>query len=96
MELNLNVKFKLMQIYCINFLREVQISVIATCLHLIPPFLNMTLIKSIISILSFSLFLVFPMNAEEEVFEHTVGESEGSSIFGIGFDPAVHLTLQVF
>ena len=33
------------------------------------------------------------MNAEEEVFEHTVGESEGSSIFGIGFDPAVHLNL---
>ena len=82
-----------MQIYCINFLREVQIPVIATCLHLIPPFLNMTLIKSIISILSFSLFLVFPMNAEEEVFEHTVGESQGSSIFGIEFDPAVYLNL---
>ena len=49
-------------------------------------------IKYIISILSLSMFIALPMNAEE-VFEHTVGESLGSSIFGIDFAPEVHLNL---
>ena len=49
-------------------------------------------IKYIISILSLSMFIALPMNAEE-VFEHTVGESSGSSILGVDFDPEVHLNL---
>ncbi|MBN78474.1 MAG: hypothetical protein CMO36_09770 [Verrucomicrobiaceae bacterium] len=49
-------------------------------------------IKYIISILSLSMFIALPMNAEE-VFEHTVGESLGSSILGVDFDPVVHLNL---
>ena len=49
-------------------------------------------IKYIISILSLSIFIALPMNAEE-VFEHTVGESSGSSILGVDFDPIVHLNL---
>ncbi len=36
------------------------------------------------------MFIALPMNAEE-VFEHTVGESSGSSILGVDFDPIVHL-----
>ena len=38
------------------------------------------------------MFIALPMNAEE-VFEHTVGESSGSSILGVDFDPVVHLNL---
>ena len=49
-------------------------------------------IKHIFSILSLSMFIALPMNAEE-VFEHTVGESSGSSILGVDFDPIVHLNL---
>ena len=51
----------------------------------------MKLIKS--TILSLSLLAVTPALAEEEVFELNVGESSGSSIFGIDFDPVVHLNL---
>jgi len=50
-------------------------------------------IKYIISISSLSLFIASPMNAEEEVFELNVGESSGSSILGVDFDPVVHLNL---
>ena len=52
----------------------------------------MKFIKHIFSILSLSMFIALPMNAEE-VFEHTVGESSGSSILGVDFDPIVHLNL---
>ena len=51
----------------------------------------MKLIKS--TILSLSLLAVTPALAEEEVFELNVGENSGSSIFGIDFDPVVHLNL---
>ena len=51
----------------------------------------MKLIKS--TILSLSLLAIAPALAEEEVFELNVGESLGSSIFGIDFDPVVHLNL---
>ena len=51
----------------------------------------MKLIKS--TILSLSLFTIAPVHAEEEVFELNVGENSGSSIFGIEFDPEVHLNL---
>ncbi len=51
----------------------------------------MKLIKS--TILSLSLLAIAPALAEEEVFELNVGESSGSSIFGIDFDPVVHLNL---
>ena len=45
------------------------------------------------TILSLSLFIIAPVHAEEEVFELNVGENSGSSIFGIEFDPEVHLNL---
>ena len=51
----------------------------------------MKLIKS--TILSLSLLAIAPALAEEEVFELNVGENSGSSIFGIDFDPVVHLNL---
>ena len=51
----------------------------------------MKLIKS--TILSLSLLTIAPVHAEEEVFELNVGENSGSSIFGIEFDPEVHLNL---
>ena len=51
----------------------------------------MKLIKS--TILSLSILAIAPALAEEEVFELNVGENSGSSIFGIDFDPVVHLNL---
>lgn len=51
----------------------------------------MKLIKS--TILSLSLLAIAPALSEEEVFELNVGESSGSSIFGIDFAPEVHLNL---
>jgi len=81
-----------MQIYCINFLREVQISVIATFLHLIPPLFYMTLIKKIFFILNISVLLLGLSNAEEEVFEYSAADDE--KILGlVSLSPQVYLNL---